>query len=447
MAVLTILFFMWGFVTCLNDILIPHFRDSFNLTYFQSSLVQFSFFGAYFIGSLIYFLFSSATGDPINRMGYKNGIISGLLISAIGTALFYPAASLSSYGFFLAALFVLGLGFTLLQIAANPYVAIIGPEETASNRLNLAQAFNSFGTTIAPLIGGTLILTAAGTGLSSVQLPYVFIACIFIGLIILFRFTHLPAFENLEQTERGAPALKYPQLTLGVLAIFFYVGGEVSTGSFLTSFAGLSEIKGLSPENATGYVALYWGSLMIGRFAGAIRVFKMSQSRRNALLLLVPAVTFAVILAMIKFNGQAAEGMVGYMPYILIAVVAFFMPDYSPSRMLSVGALLGIVALIVALNSTGSLALWMIVSLGLFNSVMWPLIFTLAIQGLGRHTSQGSSLLVMAILGGALIPPVQGWLADGYGVHQSYIVPLVCYIYIAFYGWKVAKLNPAHHGK
>ena len=442
MAILTLLFFMWGFITCLNDILIPHFKNSFSLSYFESSLVQFAFFGAYFIGSLIYFFISSSSGDPINRMGYRNGIIAGLFLSALGAVMFYPAAQFVSYGFFLAALFILGLGFTLLQIAANPYVAILGPAETSSNRLNLAQAFNSFGTTIAPLLGGVLILGAANSseGVGTVRIPYLIFAGLFLALIVVFRFTHLPSFSNKEKVERGAPALRYPQLLFGIFAIFFYVGGEVSTGSFLTSYAGLPSIGGYNPAQATAFVALYWGSLMIGRFTGAIRMFRITNVSKNFLIVAVPFIAFAFILSMIAWKGQSIQDMIPYSMCITIGIIAFFIAGADASRTLIVFSIFSIILLVIALMSTGAIALWTVVSLGLYNSIMWPVIFTLAIRGLGPHTSQGSSLLVMAILGGALLPPLQGFLADKIGVHHSYIVPVISYLYLVFYGFKTRKI-------
>lgn len=443
MALLTLLFFMWGFITCLNDILIPHFKAVFTLSYFESSLVQFAFFGAYFIGSLVYFFISSSYGDPINRIGYKNGILLGLLISATGTFLFYPAAVLVSFGFFLVALFILALGFTLLQIAANPYVAILGTTETASHRLNLSQAFNSFGTTIAPIIGGMFILGTATTGpanLESVKMPYLVLTGVFILLIIVFKIAKLPEFSTDETLEKGMGALKYPQLVLGIFAIFFYVGGEVSVGSFMNNFAGLAEIKGLTTQQATVYVALYWGSLMIGRFTGAVSILSVSEPVKKLLTLVVPFVTFFFILWILHLKGENISDMYTYLMYIALAVFAFFIGQAKPARTLLLFSCLCMALLILSQVTFGETALWSVISLGLYNSIMWPVIFTLAISGLGKHTSQGSSLLVMAILGGALIPPLQGLVADYKGLHFSFVIPVICYIYLAFYGWKAGKI-------
>ena len=447
LAFLTMLFFMWGFVTCLNDILIPHFKAIFVLTYFKSMLIQFAFFGAYFVGSLIYFIISSFTGDPINKIGYKNGILLGLLIAASGTFLFFPAAQMQSFGFFLTALFVLALGFTLLQIAANPYVILLGKPETGSHRLSLAGAINSFGTTIAPIIGGVLILgnTAAGNDINSVKVPYLIFTGIFVLLMIIFKIAVLPKFTSDQHIQKGMGVLAYSQLTLGILAIFFYVGGEVTVGSFMTSFVGLKEIKGIPAEAATIYVSLYWGSLMIGRFTGSISVFNFSALAKKVLTAIVPVATFFFILMIFKIKSGEKDlidyrSMMVYLPFIAVSIIAFFLGQEKPARTLFLFSTICILLLILSLTTTGAISMWSLISLGLYNSIMWPSIFALAISGLGKHTSQGSSLLVMAILGGALIPPLQGLVADSIGVHLSFIIPIFCYIYLAFYAWKVSSI-------
>jgi FHS family L-fucose permease-like MFS transporter len=449
MAFLTMLFFMWGFITCLNDILIPHFKAIFTLSYFESMLIQFAFFSAYFVGSLIYFFISSTSGDPINKIGYKNGILLGLLIAALGTFLFYPAAELQSFGFFLTALFVLALGFTLLQIAANPYVILLGDPEKGSHRLSLAGAINSFGTTIAPILGGVFILSNAsstGNDIDSVKMPYIVLTIAFLLLIVVFKVISLPRFTNQDNIEKGMGALKFPQLTLGILAIFFYVGGEVTVGSFMTSFVGLPEIKGIPAEAATLYVALYWGSLMIGRFTGSVSVFNLSKTSKQLITAIVPVLTFFFILLIFKLKSKENEvidfqSMITYyIPFIVVSIIAFFIGKEKPARTLLLFSVICIGLLIMALITTGELAMWSVISLGLYNSIMWPSIFALAIAGLGKHTSQGSSLLVMAILGGALIPPLQGIIADSVGVQLSFVVPIFCYVYLAFYAWKVPSI-------
>jgi FHS family L-fucose permease-like MFS transporter len=434
-AILTGLFFMWGFITCMNDILIPYLKGVFDLNHTQAMFVQFAFFGAYFVGSLLYFIISARSGDPIGRIGYKNGIVIGLLLAAFGTALFYPAAELVSYPFFLAALFILGLGFTLLQIAANPYVAILGSEETASSRLNLAQGFNSFGTTIAPVIGGYLIFryfAAAGSeGADSVKIPYLVFAGMFVLMALAMRVARLPEFTGNRRAERGTGALRHRHTMFGMLAIFMYVGAEVSIGSIMISFLGLKEIAGLEPADASTYVSFYWGGLMIGRFLGAISLSGVRATRKYAVMVLLPVVAFAVIIALQGWDVAQTYGI-----FLVLSLAGFFLGRSLPARTLLVFALSCVLLLLLALFTSGSVAMWTIIGIGLFNSIMWSNIFTLAIAGLGKDTSQASSLLVMAIVGGAIIPVIQGAVADGFGVHASFIVPLAAYLYIAWYGWR-----------
>ncbi|RLD36835.1 MAG: MFS transporter [Bacteroidetes bacterium] len=438
-VVVTGLFFMWGFMTVLNDILIPYLKGIFDLNHTQAMFVQFSFFMAYFVGSVIYFFISITGGDPISRIGYKNGILAGLLISATGSALFYPAAEFKMYGFFLAALFVMGLGFTLLQIAANPYVAILGSEKSASSRLNLSQGFNSLGTTIGPLIGGFLIFKYfAGPnidGADAVKIPYMIFTGMFLLLAVLIKVSHLPRVTAGDVIERTAGALRHPNLVFGALAIFFYVGGEVSIGSILISYLGLESIAGLGEVDASKYVAFYWGGLMIGRFLGAISLSGMKDKGLKYLLMLaVPAAAFLVIW---YFNG--IDHALIYGIFLVANLIAFVAGRSLPHRTLLIFALIAIALLIVALLNNGQVAMWAVIGIGLFNSIMWSNIFTLSIEGLGRFKSQGSSLLVMMILGGAIVPVFQGMAADAYGVHASFFVPVICYVYLAFYGWKGYK--------
>lgn len=442
LVVMTTLFFMWGFLTVMNDILIPHLKKVFELNYFEAMLVQFAFFGAYFVGSLIYFFISSTTGDPINKIGYKNGIILGIFIAAIGTLLFYPAAEFSSYGFFLTALFILGLGFTMLQIAANPYVAILGEEKTAASRLNLAQALNSVGTTIAPLVGGFLIFTyfANKSGIAeaqAVKIPYLIFTGVLVLLGVLIWVWRLPEFTNKTVIEKGAAALKYPQLVFGIIAIFLYVGAEVSIGSIMINFIGLPEIAGLKEESAKEFVSFYWGGLMIGRFMGSISLSNMKKNNKLFLTLLVPVLAFLIILYL-----KGIDIALIYSIFLVLSLTAFFIGKSLPARTTFIFSLFAVTLLIISIFTTGYVALWTVIGIGIFNSVMWSNIFTLSISGLGRHTSQGSSLLVMAILGGAVLPVLQGAAADAFGVHNSFFVPILSYVYIAIYGLKLYK--PKH---
>ncbi len=405
--VVTTLFFMWGLLTSLNDILIPHLKAIFELNYAEAMLVQFVFFAAYFIISM-------PSSFILKKIGYKRGIVVGLVVMGIGTLAFYPAAGLRSYPVFLTAFFILASGITLLQVAANPYVAILGEPRTASSRLNLSQAFNSLGTTIGPLFGSILILsvgvktaeelskmtpaqvsTYKALEAASVQTPYLILTAILFLLAAVIAKIHLPEIEAEPESadENGVAsdaihksALGYRHLLLGAIGIFLYVGAEVSIGSFLVNYIGQPFIAGFTPEVAGKFVAFYWGGAMVGRFIGS-------------------------------------------------GVLRTLAPD----RTLGFSALVAAVLVISSMLSTGHFAMWTILSVGLFNSIMFPTIFTLALKGLGRHTKQASGILIMAIVGGAVIPVLQGALADAIGIHSAFILPVLCYIYIAYYGFVGSK--------
>ena len=387
-GVMTSVFFMWGFITCLNDILIPHLKGSFNLSYTQAMLIQFCFFGAYFICSI-------PAGKLLHRVGYKHGVIIGLCIAGVGALMFYPAAEYQTYGLFLGALFVLASGITLLQVAANPYVVALGPPATSASRLNLAQAFNSLGTTVAPIIGGALIFTGLESATSaadaeSVKMPYVGLALALIAIAAVFSFIKMPALKDAEEEVQGAAtlseALANPHLFYGVLAIFLYVGGEVAIGSFLVNFLGQSDVVGLTEASAANYVALYWGGAMVGRFIGSA-----------------------------------------------------LMTRVAPGFLLGIHAALAILLVATAATSSGTLAMYAILSVGLCNSIMFPTIFSLSLQGLGRLASAGSAALCLAIVGGAVVPLIQGVIADTWGLRVGFIIPIFCYIYIFWYGLKGSK--------
>lgn len=440
LVLLTSLFFMWGFITVLNDILIPHLKAVFELSYLEAMLVQFAFFGAYFIGGLLYFLISMVHGDPIGKIGYKNGIIIGLLMSALGTILFYPAAHFQIYGFFLGALFILGLGFAMLQIAANPYVAIIGSEASASSRLNLSQGFNSFGTTIGPILGGYFIFEYfrnTENGADSVVVPYLFLTLLLLLLAIAIKRAHLPRFVNAAQLIKGAGALKFPQLRLGAIAIFLYVGAEVAIGSFLISFLGLEKIAGLSEADASPFVAFYWGGAMIGRFLGAISLSSIDKRKKYSSMLVVSLLAFGVVFGAVYLKTSIAFNQI--IPYFLFLIANYFAFIFGrslPGRTLTVFALVPIALLLIGIFGSHMWAMWAILGIGIFNSIMWSNIFTMAIKGLGEFTSQGSSILVMFIVGGAILPPIQGAVADLVGVQLSFFVPMLSYVYLAYYGWR-----------
>jgi FHS family L-fucose permease-like MFS transporter len=433
-SAMTVLFFLWGFMTVFNDILIPRFKEGFALNYFQAMLVQFAFFGAYFVGSLIYLTVSAVAGDPIARIGYKNGIVIGLLISAGGSAIFWPAAQVISYPLFLLGLFVVGLGFAMLQIAANPYVTILGPERTASSRLNLAQGFNSVGTTIGPLVAGYLIFQYfARTGahaVESVKVPYLTFCVVFLLLACVFYFIRLPQIGE-GKAEFGAGALKYPHVLLGILAIFMYVGGEVSVGSAIINFLKQPSIAGFDATTASRYVSIYWGGLLIGRFMGAVELSEMDAGRKRILLAGIPVLATAVLCAV-----EGREMLWSYGPLLILCWVLFQCGGSQAGRTLGLFASAVVGLLGIAMITQGKVAMWCVLGVGLFTSIGWSNTFSLAIEGVGVYKSQASSLLVMAILGGAILPPVQGFFADHAGLRFSFAVPLAAYAYVAFYGWK-----------
>ena len=377
---MTCLFFFWGFITVLNDILIPFLKESFDLNYTQAMLVQFCFFGAYFI-------VSPFAGRLIDKVGFQMGIVIGLLTTALGCILFYPSADLHIYGLFLFAFFVLASGITILQVAANPYVAALGPEKTAASRLNLAQAANSLGTTVGPFVGTMLILGVVAADASAVQMPYLMIAVVLVAAALLFRNISLPKLAHLETSDdtAGDSVWNHRSLVLGALAIFMYVGGEVSIGSFLVNYFAESSIAGMEIAEAGEMVGYYWGAAMIGRLVGA-----------------------------------------------------FLMNYIASTKYLAANAVIAIVMIIVSMNTSGSVAMWSILAVGFFNSIMFPTIFTLAVKGLGSMTSKGSGLVCQGIVGGALIPLIQGMAADSIGIQLSFIVPMMCYIYIGWYALRGA---------
>ena len=457
-ALLTLLFFMWGFITVTNDLLVKTFREIFELTALESSLVQFAFFGAYFVISLIYYLYSLAYGDPINRIGYKTGMVIGLTGAGIGCALFYPAAQLASYPFFLLALFVLASGVTLLQIAANPYAAIMGRPESASGRLNLAQGFNSLGTTLGPLVGAILIFKVFSDGqvnpkaVAAAYLVYAFLFFLCAGLV---AFSAMPPFKNDERVAKGLGALRYPHLVMGVVAIFLYVGAEVSVGTFLLDFLKEENVLKLPKESATRLLSFYWGGLMIGRLLGAISLSKALDNRKKAIYMaLVSMACFFFIYFITGVDTTAGafayktlplEELSVFMILVVVNYAGLLIGRDRAGLSVMIFSLVIIALLMSGGFGSGHLAAWCVIGAGLFNSIMWSNIFSMSIKGLGPHTSQGSSLLIMAVVGGALIPPLQAWVADllkvagiVHAFQFSYLVPAVCYLYLAFFGWNGA---------
>ncbi len=407
LAIVTTLFFMWGFLTCLNDILVPHLKSIFDLSYARVMLVQFAFFSAFF-------LFSVPWSKVVNWIGYQRTMVVGLLTMALGAFLFLPAASAASYPLFLTALVVLAAGITGLQVSANPYVVVLGKPETASSRLDLTQAFNSLGTTIAPKLGGLLILATAPMAIeelhqlsphalhayrvqeaASVKMPYTVICVALVLLAVVIGTFRLPKIEHAEHRAGVNDSIwKHPNLTLGAVGIFTYVGAEVSIGSFLVNFFGLPEIAGFSAKTAAGFVSFYWAGAMIGRFLGA------------------------GLLRRIK-----------------------------PGNLLGLCAICAATLVSVSMALGGHTAMWSILSVGVFNSIMFPTIFSLGLAELGPLTGSGSGILTMAIVGGAVLPVIQGVIADHVGIHHAFFLPLLCYLYILFYGLSGSKPNSARYAK
>jgi FHS family L-fucose permease-like MFS transporter len=407
LAIVTSLFFMWGFLTCLNDILVPHLKSIFDLSYARAMLIQFAFFSAYF-------LFSVPWSKIVNTIGYKTAMVLGLLTMAVGAFLFIPAASVVSYPLFLTALLVLAAGITGLQVSANPYVVMLGKPETASSRLDLTQAFNSLGTTIAPKLGGFLILSAAPLAIerlrnltpqalhayriqqaASVKMPYTVIGIALLFLAVLIGTSKLPQIET--GTSRAGNKVndsiwRHPSLLYGAIGIFAYVGAEVSIGSFLVNYFGLPEIAGLSAKTAAGFVSFYWGGAMVGRFVGA-------------------------------------------------GLLQRFRPGY----LLALSAIVAAALLMASMLWSGHMAMWTILAVGFFNSIMFPTIFSLGEAELGPLSGSGSGILNMAIVGGAILPVIQGVIADHVGLHHAFVLPLICYLYILFYALSGSKPDSQRH--
>lgn len=432
LIILTILFFFCGLITSMNDVLIPKLKSSFRLNYFESMLVQFCFFIAYFIISFIYYLLSLYRKNFIIKLGYKNIIIIGLIISSIGSMLFYPASNMHSYPSFLLALFILASGLTLLQISANPYVTLLGNPDNSSSRLTLTQAFNSLGSTVAPIIGGKLILDITEFKHPNIY-PYLIISLILFILMIIINITKLPTIiynnQNIKYYSKNL-IQKYRHLKYGILAIFMYVGGEVSINSLIIAFLIDINIAGLSEHHAAQFLSFYWAGTMIGRFFGAIFLSKMKN--RIILLITILMIIFSYSAIMVNFNINVIKY---FWTLIIINMLTFYFLNRAiPQKILSIFALLVIAFLMIGISSSAIFAIWSIIGIGLFNSIMFPTIFSLAVHNLDHDTSKGSSLLIMAIVGGAIIPLIQGKLADLINVQFSYFIPIICYIYIFFYG-------------
>ena len=447
---LVTVFFFWGFVAASNDILIPVFRKAFDLTQSQSQLVSLAFYIAYTVGSLIYMGISVIMKeDLVNKIGYKNGLALGLTISALGTLLFIPAANTGSYPLMLAGLFTVGLGFSLQQTVANPLAIALGPVATGSQRLTMAGGINNFGTTIGPLIVSFAIFGSASSAttemsIESVKIPYLVLGAAFLLVAILLKFSSLPDKPQAIVEVEGeanvlrSSSLKYPQLVLGMIAIFVYVGVEVSTASNLPAY--MESKLGFLTKDIAPYISLYWASLMIGRWTGAVEAFTNDISLQKILRFIAPYLAFGVFLVV---NAIAKHDLTPFYVYaliILVLIAADIASKGNPARMLLLFSALGIVALIIGMTTSGMTSVYAFTSVGLFCSTLWPCIFTLAISGLGKHTSQGSSFLIMMIMGGGIVSWLQGTISESIGIQSSYIVGVLCFAYLAFYAWKVSGI-------
>ena len=520
LSTLVTVFFFWGFIAAGNSVFIPFCKHYFHLDQFQSMLIDFAFYTAYYVGALALFAYGAFGGkDLVGKWGYKKSIVYGLLFSALGAAAMIIAVNANTFAGMLVGLFIVALGFSLQQTGANPFAINLGDPATGSSRVNLGGGINSFGTTIGPLVvslalfGTTAAITdeqIANLNLSKVIVLYSCVGALFIAAAALFYFSKkVPAGIMEEKTEKAGKALytllimtglliimfapvfnsyktdltnaadaevhamnmyrmkwllgalavvvigllvanmsakkkpegwgamKYPQLVLGMLAIFVYVGVEVTIGSNLGELLKQQEFGGLQASEATPYIAMYWGSLMIGRWAAAISVFKLSKNSKNILLFIVPFIAFAIIIAVNTIFQYDMQPLYYYAVCVLLQVAAFYISKDKPVRTLLIFSLLGITAMIIGVLTTGTVAIYAFLSGGLFCSIMWPAIFNLSIAGLGKYTTQGSAFLIMMILGGGIIPPIQGKLADVLGIHQSYWVAVICFAYLAFFAFAV----------
>jgi FHS family L-fucose permease-like MFS transporter len=504
LSTLVTVFFFWGFVAASNGIFIPFCKAHFSLTQFESQLIDFTFYGGYFIGSLIlYFASQGSKVDILNKIGYKKGIIAGLVISAAGALLMIPAVHSGSFGFILASFFFIAVGFSLQQTAAQPYVVALGSPETGTHRLNFAGGINNLGGLMGPIIVSVLLFgtandaVAKAVDISSINNLYYILAGLFLAVAIFFAFSKLPDVTNHEKIESSHKAniplvimiigflvilcsdnlvnltgftkdkfiyaslaiivgaliyayntskpviadwgaMQYPQLILGMLAIFVYVGTEVTIQSNLGALLKLKDFGNFSEAAIKPYISLYWGSMMIGRWTGAVSAFNISKTTKRILTIVVPFVAFGIVLLANHFTGTDVSSLYIYAIPVAIMIAAVFIGQEKPAKTLAIFGVLGITAMLIGLFTTGPVAIFSFVSGGLFCSIMWPSIFALSITGLGKYTSQGSSFLIMMILGGSIIPPVQGILGDTQGMHISYIVPVLGYSYLVFFAFKVS---------
>ncbi len=505
---LVIVFFFWGFIAASNSIFIPFCKTHFKLNQFQSQLIGSAFYGAYFIGSLILFISSNLIGtDLLNKIGYKKGIIYGLLISVVGALLIIPSANANSFPAILASFFIVALGFSLQQTAAQPFAISLGDPSTGSHRLNLGGSINSLGTTLGPIIVSFFLFGKVGgedvknVTVTNINTLYLIVAGVFAAVAIFFAISKLPSGKNDEKFEKankaaaslsimtaviigviilgqlsnipkpallltillavvgilfysnsqaiksgdGWGAMKYEQLIYGMLGIFVYVGVEVTIdnnfGSLLKT-PGYLTLDGLDESKISKYISLYWGSLMIGRWTGAISVFNLNKQTKKIMMAIVPFIAFGLVLFVNSLNGSDVSDLYLYAICIIVALAGFYFGQEKPVKTLVTVSLLAAVAMLIGVSTKGMVSVYAFMAGGLFCSVMWPCIFSLAVGGLGKYTSQGSAFLIMMILGGAIIPPLQGTIGDSIGIHNSYLLAAGCFLFLV---WLAFKLKSVLH--
>ena len=439
-------FFFWGFLAASNGIFIPFCKTHFNLNQFQSQLIDTAFYAAYFFGSFALWLASQMSKvDILNRIGYKNGVIYGLVLSTAGALLMVPAINSGSFEFILGAFFVIALGFSLQQTAAQPFVVGLGNPESGAHRLNLAGSLNSLGTLLGPVIVGYLLFgdlnksSETNVTITSVNTLYYLLAGVFMLAALFLFVSKLPRLNSNEVFEPGLGVFKYPQLRWGMVAIFVYVGVEVSIQSNLGALLKTSAYGSLDDSLISPFISLYWGSLMIGRWAGALSAFKLNKTMRVVLSIVIPYVAFGLFLFINDLRGSDVSELYSYAYCVAILIGGIFISQEKPARMLLGFSGAGVIAMLVGLFSTGNISLFAFLCGGLCCSIMWPCIFAMSITGLGKYTGQGSAFLIMMILGGAIIPPLQGYIADISNIHGSYWVAVVCFAFLAWFAIKVKK--------
>ncbi|MEX1003193.1 MAG: MFS transporter [Crocinitomicaceae bacterium] len=449
---LSFLFFMWGFITVMNDVLINSFETTFGLSPSKLSYIQLAFFGTFFLVSLLYFLISSISGkDPINRLGYKKGMALSLFVCSIGCGIAFIAGLNGVYMQFILALFVISIGVTLLQICANPYATLLGPESLASSRLNVAQGLNSLGTTVGPIVGNILIYSVFSNGEKDAEafgFTYLTYGIVFLLMAGIVAASNFPAFVNKQVASKGFSIFSNRNLSFGILAIFFYVGAEVAIGSWIGKFSREAHIMNFDEQSANYFLSFFWGGLMIGRLmAGVSLNHEISKSRKNIQLLFTAFAVFFLIWIVtaihfvptdagldFQFLPKGIDDLILYLLLIVVLYIAFIAGKGIPQRLIVIFSVINVILLTIAITTKGAVAFWALLGTGLFLSVGWSNIFSLSLKGLGDQKGLGSSLLVMAIVGGAVLPMIQSHLIEAFSVQLSFLIPLIAMLYLIFYG-------------